>query len=78
MDDYPSLFLYKAGDKDSPVIVLHNSLTSICLRYFLASSDIVIHFALQIKLSTKSGSKELAAFINKHTRTKDEVAKDEL
>ncbi|XWS16340.1 hypothetical protein CRYUN_Cryun34aG0077000 [Craigia yunnanensis] len=49
VDDYPSLFLYKVGDKDSP-----------------------------IKLSTKSGSKELAAFINKHTRTKDQVAKDEL
>ncbi|XWS20284.1 hypothetical protein CRYUN_Cryun31cG0087700 [Craigia yunnanensis] len=49
VDDYPSLFLYKAGDKDSP-----------------------------IKLSTKSGSKELAAFINKHMRTKDQVAKDEL
>ncbi|XVF74578.1 hypothetical protein PTKIN_Ptkin13bG0121000 [Pterospermum kingtungense] len=49
VDDYPSLFLYKAGYKDSP-----------------------------IKLSTKSSSKELAAVINKHVRTKDQVAKDEL
>ncbi|XWS11924.1 hypothetical protein CRYUN_Cryun37aG0047000 [Craigia yunnanensis] len=49
VDDYPSLFLYKAGDKDG-----------------------------LIKLSTKSGSKELAAFINKHVRTKDQAAKDEL
>ncbi|KAE8700650.1 Protein disulfide isomerase-like 1-5 [Hibiscus syriacus] len=47
--DYPSLFLYKAGDKDNP-----------------------------IKLSTKSGSKELAAFINKQVRPKDQAAKDEL
>ncbi|MBA0807549.1 hypothetical protein Gohar_023348 [Gossypium harknessii] len=49
VDDYPSLFLYKAGDKDNP-----------------------------IKLSTKSGSKELAAFINKQVRPKDQAAKDEL
>ncbi|OMO54085.1 Thioredoxin-like protein [Corchorus capsularis] len=49
VDDYPSLFLYKAGDKDSP-----------------------------IKLSTKSSSKELAAFINKHVKAKDQVPKDEL
>ncbi|XP_022714984.1 protein disulfide isomerase-like 1-6 [Durio zibethinus] len=49
VDDYPSLFLYKAGNKDRP-----------------------------IKLSTKSGSKELAAFINKQVRSKDQVAKDEL
>ncbi|XP_021298607.1 protein disulfide isomerase-like 1-6 [Herrania umbratica] len=49
VDDYPTLLIYKAGDKDNP-----------------------------IKLSTKSGSKELAAFINKHVRTKDQVAKDEL
>ncbi|EOY26799.1 PDI-like 1-6 isoform 1 [Theobroma cacao] len=49
VDDYPTLLLYKAGDKNNP-----------------------------IKLSTKSGSKELAAFINKHVRTKDQVAKDEL
>ncbi|XVF24979.1 hypothetical protein REPUB_Repub13aG0173900 [Reevesia pubescens] len=49
VDDYPSLFLYKAGDKDRP-----------------------------IKLSTKSTSKELAAFIKKHVGTKDQVAKDEL
>ncbi|MBA0864369.1 hypothetical protein Goshw_002296 [Gossypium schwendimanii] len=49
VDDYPSLFLYKAGDKGNP-----------------------------IKLSTKSGSKELAAFINKQVRPKDQAAKDEL
>ncbi|XP_012445894.1 protein disulfide isomerase-like 1-6 [Gossypium raimondii] len=49
VDNYPSLFLYKAGDKDNP-----------------------------IKLSTKSGSKELAAFINKQVRPKDQAAKDEL
>ncbi|KAK8641815.1 hypothetical protein V6N13_011188 [Hibiscus sabdariffa] len=49
VNDYPSLFLYKAGEKDNP-----------------------------IKLSTKSGSKELAAFINKQVRPKDQAAKDEL
>ncbi|GMI82074.1 PROTEIN DISULFIDE ISOMERASE 4, ARABIDOPSIS THALIANA PROTEIN DISULFIDE ISOMERASE 4, PDI-like 1-6 [Hibiscus trionum] len=49
VDDYPSLFLYKASDKDNP-----------------------------IKLSPKSGSKELAAFINKQVRPKDQAAKDEL
>lgn len=35
-----------------------------------------LHFFYQIKVSTKSSSKDLAAFINKQLKGKDQVRKD--
>lgn len=79
VEDYPTLLFYPAADKSNPVIYhRHYNLTLFILFVSLAFRCLMFVFTLQIKLSTKSGVKELAASINKIVKAQNKVTKDEL
>lgn len=80
MDDYPTLLFYPVGDKENPVII--SGYVHFHIHYFLTVyADYRIHeayFIVQVKLSTKSSSKDLATVIKSLLRAKEDVPKDEL
>ena len=79
VDDYPTLLFYPSGDKSDPVSSkwhIHYSLDYYHILWPCFLPD--MHSTLQIKLSTKSSLKELAASINKNLKKQDPIIKDEL
>jgi protein disulfide-isomerase A1 len=80
VDDYPTLLFYPVGDKENPVII--SGYVHFHIHYFsTVYADYRIHeayFIVQVKLSTKSSSKDLATVIKSLLRAKEDVPKDEL
>lgn len=80
VDDYPTILLYKAGEKENPVItILRGFFFYIFSSFYIYHEASFLHSCVaQLKLSTKSSAKEMAVLINKELKSKDPSAKDEL
>lgn len=68
VNKYPTLLLYPAGDKSNPVMCSQDMITWFVsqFQFFWWPST------LQVKVSKKSGLKELAAFIKENMRSQDD------
>ena len=79
VEEYPTLLFYTSKDKQNPVFTSWTCFVtthSYSCSFSLLSLELA--FSMQIRFSSKSGSKELASLINKHLKNQDDISKDEL